>query len=147
MGWIGCVRFKKSTTSFFTPQVTGTALGDGICTSFVDRNRNCENELNMSFGSNEVDWVCSFEKINMSFFASTVARTALGGGFRMSFVNRNRNFKNAPNMSFGRNGVDWVPSFRKNQLQVFSLHKWPERLSGTGFARVLSIETETAKMN
>jgi hypothetical protein len=55
----------------------------------------------------------------MSFFASTVARTAIEGRFRMSFVNQNRNIENTPNMSFGSNGVDWVRSFWKNQLLVF----------------------------
>ena len=80
-----------------------------------------------------------------SFFASTMARTALAGGFRTSFVNRNQNFENTPNMSFGSNEVDWVRSFRENQLQVFLVHTWPERPVGAGFARGLSIETKTAK--
>jgi hypothetical protein len=48
-------------------------------------------------------------------------------------------------MSFGSNGVDWVRSFQKIQLQVFSLHKWPEQPLGAGFARVLSTETESEK--
>jgi hypothetical protein len=82
-----------------------------------------------------------------SFFASTVARTALTGGvgFCTSSVDQNRNFENAPNMSLGSNGEDWVRSFRKTQRQVFSLQPWPERPSGAGFTRVLSIETETTK--
>jgi hypothetical protein len=69
------------------------------------------------------------EKSTTSFFASTVARTALAGGFRTSFLDRNQNFENAPNISFGSNGEDWVHSFRKKQLQVFLLHMWPERPS------------------
>jgi hypothetical protein len=85
------------------------------------------------------------KKSAASFFAPHVGRMALGGGFDTSFVDRNRNFKNAPHLSFGSNGVDWVRSFRKKQLQVFSLHKWPEQPSTVGFARVLSTKTETAK--
>jgi hypothetical protein len=99
----------------------------------------------MSFGSNRVDWLRSFHKNQQVFFAPQVARTALGRGFRTSFVDRNQNCENASNMSFGLNGLDWVHSFSKNQQQVFSLHKWPERPSRTGFARVLSTETETTK--
>jgi hypothetical protein len=177
--------------------VARTSLGGEFRTSFVDRNRNFKNAPNMSFGSNGVDWVCSFRKTQRqlfphqpcqnyplgqvshefcrprprlqkctkhefwvkrgglgafiskkstaSFFAPQVARTALTGGFRMSFVDRNQNFENAPNMSFGSKGVNRVRSFRKNQLQVFSLHKRPEWPSGAGFARVLSTDTETAK--
>jgi hypothetical protein len=61
-----------------------------------------------------------------SCYIPEVARMALGGGFRMRFVNRNQKCENAPNMSFGSNGVDWVRSFQKIQLQVFSFQKWPE---------------------
>jgi hypothetical protein len=121
----------------------------------------------MSFGSNRVDWVRSFQKMNCkffrfnrgrngprgrvsherlklrkctkhefwfkqgglgafisknstaSFFASTVGRTALGGGFRMSFINRNRNFENAPNMSFGSNGWIGCVRFEKIDYKFF----------------------------
>jgi hypothetical protein len=73
-------------------------------------------------------------KSTSSFYASTVARTALGGEFRMNFVNRNRKLENAPNMSFGSNGMDWVRSFRKNQHEFFSLQPWPKLPSGAGFA-------------
>ena len=45
------------------------------------------------------------------FFALEVARMALGGGSRTSFVDRNRNIENTPNMSFGSNKVGWVRSF------------------------------------
>src|SRR5579859_1872822 len=100
----------------------------------------------MSFGSNGVDWVRSIRKKSIaSFFAPQVARTALGVGIRTSFVDRNRNCENTPDMSFRSDGLDWVRSIQKNQLQLFSLHKWPERPSGSGFIQVLLIETETAK--
>src|SRR5579859_5711526 len=85
------------------------------------------------------------KKATATFFAPQVARTALGVGFFTSFVGRNRNYENTPDMSFGSNGVDSVRSIRKKQLQLFSLHKWPERPSGSGFARVLLTETETAR--
>jgi hypothetical protein len=51
------------------------------------------------------------EKSTASFFASTVARIALGGEFRTTFVYRNRNFENTPNMSFESNRVDWLRLF------------------------------------
>jgi hypothetical protein len=63
------------------------------------------------------------EKSTASFFASTIARTALAGGFRTSFVDRNRDFENAPNMSFGSNGVHWVRSFQKNQHEFFRFNR------------------------
>jgi hypothetical protein len=81
----------------------------------------------------------------LSFFDSTVARTALGGGFYTSFEDRNRKSKNAPNISFRSNGVDCERSFRKTQCLGFSLQPWPELPFGAGFARVLSTETETSK--
>src|SRR5579859_2847095 len=90
----------------------------------------------MSFGSNTVDWCVRFEK-KSTFFAPRVARTALVVGFRTSFGDQNRNCENTPDMSFGSNRVDSVRSIRKNGLQLFSLQKWPERPSGSGFARVL----------
>jgi hypothetical protein len=80
-----------------------------------------------------------------SFFPLEVARTALQGRYGTSFVDRNQKFENAPNMSFGSNGVDWVRSFRKIELQVFLLQKWPEVPLGADFTRVLSTETESAK--
>jgi hypothetical protein len=67
-------------------------------------------------------------------FVPEVAKKALGGRFRTSCVDQNRNCENPPNMSFPSNGVDWVRSFRKNQLQVVSFLKWPEWPSGAGFA-------------
>jgi hypothetical protein len=89
-----------------------TALGGGFYTSFVDRNQNNENAPNISFRSNGVDCVRSFQKTQRQvFFASTVARTALEGGSRTSFIDRNRNIKNTPNMSFISNEVGWVRSF------------------------------------
>jgi hypothetical protein len=59
------------------------------------------------------------EKSTATFFASTIARTALVSGFRTSFVDRNRDFENAPNMSFGSNGGHWVRSFQKTQHEFF----------------------------
>src|SRR5579859_3412544 len=100
----------------------------------------------MSFGSNGWIGCVRFKKINCNFFRSTSGQNGPRGWvFGTSFVDRNRNCENTPDMSFGSNGLDWVHSIQKNQLQLFSLHKWLERPSGSGFARVLLIETETAK--
>jgi hypothetical protein len=54
-----------------------------------------------------------------SFFASTVARTALGGGFGTSFVDRNLNYENTPNMSFGSNGWIGCVRFQKINYKLF----------------------------
>jgi hypothetical protein len=110
--------------SFFASTVARTSLGGGFRIGFVDRNRNFENAPNISFGSNGVDWVRSFrKKSSRSFFAPQVARTAIEGRFCTSFVDRNRNFENAPNMSFGSNGVGWVCSFQKNQHEFFRFNR------------------------
>src|SRR5579859_3405759 len=81
-------------------------------------------------GLGAFDW----KKSTATFFAPDVARTALGVGFCTSFGDRNQNCENKPDMSFGSNGANWVRSIRKIQLQLFSLHKWPERPSRSGFA-------------
>src|SRR5579859_3197193 len=101
---------------------------------FGDRNRNCENAPDLSFGSNGVDLVRSIRKINWNFFCSTSGQNGLGVGFRTSFGDRNRNWENTPDMSFGSNRADWVRSIRKNQLQFFSINNCPERPSRSGFA-------------
>jgi hypothetical protein len=59
------------------------------------------------------------EKSTTSFFVSTMAKTAPAGRFRTSFVDRNQNFENALDMSFGSNGEDWVQSFRKKSTASF----------------------------
>src|SRR5579859_5267532 len=103
---MGAFDSNKSTEFFFAAQVARTALEVTFRTSFGDRNRNCENTPDMSFGSNGVDCERSIRKNQM----------ALGVGFRTSFGDRNRNCENPPDMSFGSNGVDWERSIRKNQL-------------------------------
>ena len=115
-GGLGAFVLKKSTTSFFGPQVARTALGGGFRMTFVNRNQKCENAPNTSFGSNGVDWVRSFQKIQLQVvsFQKWPERPSGAG-----FVDRNRNSDNALNMSFGSNGVDWLRSFRKNQHEFF----------------------------
>ncbi len=137
--------FRKDQQEFFRFHRARTALRGGFRTSFVDRNRNCKNTPNMSFGSNGVDWVRSFQKNQHEFFRFNRARTALGGGFRTSFVDQNRNSENTPNLSFGSYGVDWVRPFRKNSTPSFMLQPRSELPSGAGFARVLLTKTETSQ--
>ena len=119
--WIGCVRFKKkSTINFFAPQVTRMTLGGGFSHEFCRPKPKLRKRTKHEFWVKRGGLGEFVSKISTAcFFAPQVARTALGGGFRTSFVDRNRNFENAPHMSFGSNGVDWVRSFVKNQLQVF----------------------------
>jgi len=64
-GGLGAFVLKNSTASCFIPEVARKALGGVFRTSSVDRNRKCENAPNMSFGSNGVDWLCSFRKIQL----------------------------------------------------------------------------------
>ena len=61
------------------------------------------------------------KKSTACFFAPEVARAALGVGFLTSFVDRNGNYRNTPDMRFGSNSVDWVRPIRSNQLKVFLL--------------------------
>jgi hypothetical protein len=48
-------------------------------------------------------------------------------------------------MSFRSNGVDWVHSFKKIQLQVVSFQKWEKRPSAAGFPGVLCTDAEATK--
>jgi hypothetical protein len=195
-GGLGAFVSKKSTTSFFAPQVARTASGR-VSHEFCRPKPKLEKAPNMSFGSNGVDWVRSFRKAQRQVFSlqpwpelpsgrvshefcrpkpklrkhtkhefwvkwggsgafvsktSTevfslhpVARTALGGGFRTRFVDRNRNCENTPNMSFGSNGVDWERSLSKKSTASFFAPQMARTTLGGGFARGLSTETETAK--
>src|SRR5579859_698647 len=90
-------------------------------------------------------WCVRFEKINCNFFRSSCSDNGPRGRISHVFEDRNKNWENTPDTCFGSNGVDWVRSNRKNQLELFSLHKWPDWPSGSGFVRVLVTETETTK--
>jgi hypothetical protein len=68
-----------------------------------------------------------------SFFAPEVARMALGGGFRTSYVDRNPKCENTPNTSFGSNGVDWCVRFKKFSYKFFRSRSGLSAV-GAGFA-------------
>jgi hypothetical protein len=92
-GWIGCVRFEKINYKFFASTMARTAPGAGFARVLLTETETLKTHQTFILG--ETGWIgcVCFEKINMSFFASTVARTVLEGGFRMSFVNQNRNLE------------------------------------------------------
>ena len=70
MGWIGCVRCKKSRRDFVARTYALIALVDPIlqrvwCSyeTIPNAAKHYETDQNMCFGSNGVDWVCSLQKI------------------------------------------------------------------------------------
>src|SRR5579859_2226486 len=82
MGWVRSIR--KNQLKFFRSAScqNGPRVGVGFRTSFDARNQNCENTPEMSFGSNDVDWVRLIrKKSTATFFAPQRGRTALGSGF------------------------------------------------------------------
>src|SRR5919201_1892114 len=85
------------------------------------------------------------EKFNYKFFRTKSVQSGPPGRFSHSFSYRNRNFKNALNMCFGSNGMDWVRPLRKIQLQVFSYQKCPERPSRPIFAQFFVLEPKLQK--
>ena len=54
---LGASVVKNSTASFFVPKVSGTALPADFRTVIRTETETPKNTLNMSFGSNEMDWV------------------------------------------------------------------------------------------
>jgi cytochrome c oxidase assembly protein Cox11 len=82
-------------------------------------NRKSENATNMSFVSNEVDWVRSLREFNGNFFCSKGRYNGTPGRVLRRCSIENRNSENAIKMSFGSNGVDWVRSLRKIQQHDF----------------------------
>jgi hypothetical protein len=55
--------------------------------------------------------------------------------------------KNSRIMSFRSNGVDWVRSLRKIQLQDFLFQKWLERPSRASFAPLFRRKPKLRKRN
>jgi hypothetical protein len=143
MGWIGCVRFEKINCKFFRFTVAKHPSGrvsHEFCRPKTKQRKRTKHE----FWVKRVDWVRSFQKINCKFFRFNQWPELPSGRVCTRFVDRNRNCENAPNMSFGSNGVDWVRSFRKINYKFFRFNRGQNCPRG-GFARVLSTETETAK--
>src|SRR5919201_1998309 len=91
-----------------------------------------------------IGWVCC-EKFNRKFFRTKSVQSGPPGGFSHSSSYRNQNSKNALNMSFGSNGMDWVRPLRKIQLLVFSYQKCAERPSRPIFAHSFVPKPELQK--
>jgi hypothetical protein len=131
-GWIGCVRCEKSTTSVFVSTMARTATRGGFRTSFVDRNQNLKTHKHEFW----VKWgglgAVRFEKINCKFFRFNRGQNnASGAGFARVCRPKPKLRKHTKHEFWvKRGGLGAFVS--KNQLQAFSLHKWPERPSGAG---------------
>ena len=80
-----------------------------------------------------------------SFFVAQVSTAAHPVAFRTVYWYRNQNSKNALNMSFGSNAMDWVRPLRKILLQVFLCEKCPERSSRLIFAQFFVPEPKLQK--
>jgi hypothetical protein len=111
IGWIGCVHFKKLNVKFFLYNRGQNGPRGRVLHEFCRPKPKLQKHTKHEFWVKQSGFGALFSKDSMSsFFASTVARTALGGGF-CTIVDRSRNCENAPNMSLGSNGVDCVRSF------------------------------------
>jgi hypothetical protein len=91
-----------------------------------------------------VDWVRSLRKIQLQDFLFQKSRNGPPERVSHRCSVENRNSENATNMSFGSNGVDWVRSLRKIQLQDFLFQKSLKRTSQASFAQFF-VENETLK--
>src|ERR671936_528170 len=69
MGWIGCVRWEKFNYKFFCTKSGHNGPPGRFSHSFSYRNRNSKNVLNMSFGSNGMDWLHPLRKIQLQVFS------------------------------------------------------------------------------
>jgi hypothetical protein len=84
-------------------------------------------------------------KFKYKFFCSKSRYNGPPGRVLRSCTIENRNSENATNMSFGSNGVDWVCSLRKIQLQVFFVQKVAITDLPGEFRTVFPSKTETPK--
>src|ERR671935_88257 len=95
------------------------------------------NELNMSFGANEMTWVLRKIKIQLFSYQKWLewsSRTVFAQ-FVVFEPTLKERARNALNMSFGSNGITWV--LRKIQIQLFSYQTWLERSPRIIFAHFI----------
>src|ERR687883_135930 len=115
MGWIGCVRCEKFNCKFFHNKIAQSGPPGLLSHSFRYRNQNSKITLNMCFGSNGMDWVRPLRKIQLQVFSyQKCPQRPSRSIFEQIFVPEPKP-KNARNMSFGSNGMDWVRLLRKIQ--------------------------------
>src|SRR5579859_7282468 len=107
---MGAFDSNKSTEFFFAAQVARTALGVSFRTSFGDRNRNCENTPDLSFGSNGVDWECSIRKNHLQLFSVLMRpERPLGSGFARVSVIETETAKTHQTLVMGQ--TRWIGAF------------------------------------
>jgi hypothetical protein len=81
--------FEKLNGKFFCFNRGQNCPRGGFGTRFCRPKPKLRKPPNMSFGSNGVDWVRSFQKINYKFFRSTSGQNGRRGRVSHEFVDRN----------------------------------------------------------
>ena len=127
MWWIRCVRCKKLQRDFMARTFALIALVQYVlqqvsCSyeTIPNAPKHYETHQNMSLGSNGVDPVRSFRKIQCDFVARTfvlnepvqyvLKQVSCSYG---TIPNAPKYYETHRNISLGSNGVDWVRSLRK----------------------------------
>jgi hypothetical protein len=121
MGGLGAIVSKKINCKFFRLTVAKTIprgqLSHEFCRAKTKQRKRTKHEFWVKRGG-----FGAFVSKNStaSFFASTRGQNCPRGGFGTSFVDRNRNYENTPNMSFGSNG--WIGAFvsKKSTTSFFA---------------------------
>jgi hypothetical protein len=110
---------KKSTASFFRSTNGQNGTRGGFRTRFVDRNRNCENTPNMSFGP--TGWIGCVRcgKINYKFFRSNQCQNGPTGQVSHEFCRPKPKLRKRTRHEFWVKWEDWVQSFRKKSTASF----------------------------
>jgi len=127
MGWIGCIRFKKSrgdivARTFALIAPVHPVLHQVSCNyeTIPNAPKHYETHQNMSLGSNGVNQVRSLRKIQCDFVARNFVLIEPVQYVLKQVLCSYGTIPNAPkyyethrNISLGSNGVDWVRSLRK----------------------------------
>jgi len=127
MGWIGCIRFKKSrgdivAQTFALIAPVHPVLHQVSCNyeTIPNAPKHFETHQNMSLGSNGVNQVRSLQKIQCDFVARNFVLIEPVQYVLKQVLCSYGTIPNAPkyyethrNISLGSNGVDWVRSLRK----------------------------------
>src|SRR6185312_11913419 len=128
MGWIGCIRCKKSrrdivARTFALIAPVHPVLHQVSCSyeTIPNTPKHYETHQNMSSGSNGVDQVHSLQKIQCDFMSRTfvliepvqyvLKQVSCSYG---TIPNAHKYYEPHRNISLASNGVDWGHSLRKN---------------------------------
>jgi hypothetical protein len=141
---LGAFVAENSTARFFVPKVAKTDLLGEFARCSVENSKLQKRNKHEFWVKRGGLGAFVAENSTARFFVPKLAKTALQGEFRTVCSVENRNSENATNMSFGSNGVDWVRSLRKIQLQDFLFQKSLKRPSGR-VSHVVPSKTETPK--